>query len=624
MKYGYHGRILRVNLSTREIKVEEVPEEIFRMYLGGRGLGAYILFKELKPKIDPLLPENKLIFAVSIITGAPIPGVNRISVVSKSPLTNTYGEAEAGGFFAPELKFSGFEAIVIEGKAEEPVYLWVKDGNAELRNANHIWGKTVKETIENIKSELKEPRARVACIGPAGEKIVKFANIMFDNRYAAGRSGLGAVMGSKNLKAIAVKGSLKPNFYDIRKLTEIMKWFNETWKTYPGSVSRHKYGTSEVVLPLNRDGTLPTLNFKGGSFEKAEDISGEKICNTILIGREGCFACPITCKLIVKAKEPYETDPSYGGPEYETIAAFGSLCGISDINAIAYANQICNAYGVDTISAGVVIAYAMECFENGLINERDTDGLKIKFGDSEAMIKLLMKIVNREGFGDILAEGVKLASQKIKGSEKFAIHVKGKEIPMHEPRGKVGVGLMYAISPHGADHMQFAHDPVYERESNALKSIGITKPVSRLNLGPEKVRIAYYSMLWWGLQDCLGICKFTFIPHSAGVLTPNHLVEIVNAVTGWNTSLWELMKCSERVLNLIRCFNIREGFTSEEDTLPKRFFEEMEFGGRKGAKINEEEFRNAVKLFYEMAGWDEDGKPRKAKLYELGIEWAFQ
>jgi len=624
MGYGYHGKILRVNLSMREVKVEELPENIWRMYLGGRGLGAYILMKELKPKIDPFSPENKLIFAVSVITGAPIPGVNRISVVSKSPLTNTYGEAEAGGFFAPELKFSGFEAIVIEGKSEKPTYLYIKDGNAELRDANHIWGKTVKETIEIIRGELEEPTARIACIGPAGEKLVRFANIMFDFRYAAGRGGLGAVMGSKNLKAIAVRGRLKPNFYNIKKLIEIMEWFNENWKKYPGSLSRHKYGTSEVVLPLNRDGTLPTLNFKGGSFEKAEEISGERINSTILIGREGCFACPITCKLVVKARGKYETDPAYGGPEYETIASFGSLCGIDDINAIAYANQICNAYGLDTISAGVTIAYAMECFENGLINEEDTDGIKLKFGNSESMIKMLMKIANREGFGNLLAEGVKIASEKIKGSEKFAMHVKGKETPMHEPRGKVGVGLMYAISPHGADHMQFAHDPVYERESNILKSIGITNPVNRLDLGPEKIKIAYYSMLWWGLLDCLGICKFTFIPHSAGVLTPNHLVEIVNAVTGWNVSLWELMKCSERALNLMRCFNIREGLTSEEDTLPKRFFEEMEFGARKGAKINEEDFRRAVKLFYEMAGWNEDGIPRRAKLYELGIEWALQ
>lgn len=484
MPYGYNGRWLRVNLTTHEIKVEEVPDRIYRMYLGGRGFGAYLLFKELRPGVDPLSPENKLMFAVSVITGAPIAGVNRVSVVAKSPLTGGYGEAEAGGFFATELKFSGYDAIVFEGRSEKPVYLWVKDGKAELRDASRLWGKTTKETVEEVKKELGEPSARVACIGPAGEKLVRFANVMFDNRYAAGRGGLGAVMGSKNLKAVIVRGSKRPfEFYNISKLVEIAKWFNENWRKYPGAVSRSTYGTAELVTPLNKDGILPTLNFRGGSFDKADAISGEAMNNTILVGRESCFACPIECKRVVKAQPPYETDPDYGGPEYETIVSFGSLCGVGDLNAVSYANQICNAYGVDTISAGVVIAFAMECFENGVINEEDTDGIKLRFGDAEAMIKTLLKIVNREGFGDVLAEGVKKASEIIgRGSEKYAMHVKGKEVPMHEPRGKVGVGLMYALSPIGADHLQAVHDPVFEQERDYLKSIGITEPVNRLFL----------------------------------------------------------------------------------------------------------------------------------------------
>ena len=623
MPLGFNGKWLRVNLSTSEVKTEEVPEEVYRTYLGGRGFCAYILFKELEPGVDPLGPGNKLVFATSVITGAPVPGVNRVSVAAKSPLTNTYGEAEAGGFFAVEMKFAGFDAIIIEGVSREPVYLWIRDGRAELRNAEELWGKMTKETTEAIRRELEDPSVRVACIGPAGEKLVKFANIMFDNRYAAGRGGLGAVMGSKKLKAIAVRGTRRPfGFHDERKLLEITRWFNENWKKYPGAVSRSTYGTAELVTPLNKDGTLPTLNFRGGSFIGADSISGETLNKTILVGREGCFACPICCKPVVKAKAPYETDPSYGGPEYETIAAFGSLCGVSDLNAIAYANQLCNAHGVDTISAGVVVAFAMECFERGIISERDTGGVYLKFGDAEAVIKVLLKIVNREGIGDILAEGVKRASEIVgKGSSEYAMHVKGKEIPMHEPRGKVGVGLMYALSPIGADHLQFPHDPSYERVSDDLRSLGITSAVNRLDLGPDKVKVAYYGMLWWGLLDCLGVCKFTFVPHSAGVLTPNHLVEVVNAVTGWHTSLWELMKTSERVLNLIRCFNVREGFSAREDTLPERFFRELEFGARRGHRIDKEKFQEAIKLFYEMAGWDEEGKPTRAKLYELGLGW---
>jgi aldehyde:ferredoxin oxidoreductase len=605
------------------VRVEEVPDVIYRMFLGGRGLASYVLFKELRPGTDPLGPENKLIFAVSVITGVPVPGVNRVSVAAKSPLTNTYGEAEAGGFFAVEMKFAGFDAIVFEGSSERPVYLWVKDGHAELRDAAHLWGKLTKDTVLEVRRELGVPEARVACIGPAGERLVRFANVMFDSRYAAGRGGLGAVMGSKKLKAVAVRGTRRPfDFYDVRKLAEITKWYNENWRKYPGAVSRSTYGTPEIVTPLNKDGTLPTLNFRGGSFEKADEISGEALSRTILVRKDGCFACPLVCKPSVRGRPPYETDPEYGGPEYETIAAFGSLCGISDLSAIAYANQICNAYGVDTISAGVAIAFAMELFERGIISEWETGGIKLRFGDADAMIAALLKLVNREGFGDVLAEGVKRAAKAIgRGAEKYAMHVKGKEIPMHEPRGKVGVGLAYALSPIGADHVQCPHDPSFERVSSSLMSLGIVRPVDRLDLGPEKVKAIYYGMLWWGLEDCLGLCRFVYIPHSAGVLTPNHVVEIVNAATGWGTSLWELMKASERVFNLVRAFNIREGFSAGDDTLPERFFEELEFGARRGQKLDRVRFYEAVRLFYEIAGWDSEGKPTRSKLYELDLGW---
>ncbi len=623
MPYGFNGRWLRVDLSTGRMRVEEVEERVYRSYLGGRGFCAYVLFRELRPGTDPLGPENKLVFATSVITGAPIAGVNRVSVGAKSPLTGTYGEAEAGGFFAVEMKFSGFDAVVIEGASEEPVYLWVKDGRAELRDARGLWGKTVKETVEAIRGELGEPLARVACIGPAGERMVRFACVVFDNRYAAGRGGLGAVMGSKKLKAVAVRGTRRPfEFHDPGRLAEIARWFGENWRKFPGAVSRSTYGTPELVTPLSRDGTLPTLNFRGGSFEGAGSISGEELNKTILVKREGCFACPLSCKAVVRARPPYETDPDYGGPEYETIAAFGSLCGIGDLDAVAYANQLCNAYGVDTISAGVTIAFAMECFERGILTEEDTGGLRLRFGDPDSMIKALLSIVRREGFGNVLAEGVRRASEIIgRGSEKLAMHVKGKEVPMHEPRGKVGVGIMYAVSPIGADHLQCPHDPVFEREREDLRSLGIEEAVGRLDLGPAKVRALYYGMLWWGLGDCLGVCRFTLLPHSAGVLTPNHLVEVVNAVTGWQASLWELMKASERALNLVKSFNAREGFGARDDALPERFFEGLEFGTRRGQGIDRRAFREAVRLLYGMAGWDEEGRPTRAKLCELGLEW---
>ena len=623
MPYGFTGKWLRVDLSTGSIRVESVGEEVYREYLGGRGLVAYVLFRELKPRVDPLSPENKLIFATSVITGAPVPGVNRVVVGAKSPLTGTYCESEAGGYFAPELKYAGFDVVVVEGASEKPVYLWIRDGRAELRDASHLWGKLTKDATEEIKRELGEPLARVACIGPAGEKLVKFANIMFDHRYAAGRGGLGAVMGSKKLKAVVVRATKRSvQFYNEKRLVELAKWFYENWRKQLGAVSRSTYGTAELVAPLNRDGTLPTLNFRGGSFKRADEISGEALNKTILVNRSTCFACSIKCKPDVRAKHPYETDPAYGGPEYETIAAFGSLCGVSDLGVIAYANQVCNAYGVDTISAGVAVAFALELFERGVISEKDTGGLKLRLGDPEALLRLLHMIVNREGFGDVLAEGVKRAAEIIgRGAEKYAVHVKGREVPMHEPRGKVGVGLAYALSPIGADHLQASHDPTFERVAEHLVALGITRPVNRLSLDYEKVRVVYYGMLWWSLLDCLGICKFTFTPHSAGVYTPNHLVEIVNAATGWQVSLWTLLKAGERALNLARAFNAREGFTSRDDTLPDRFFEEMEFGARKGQRIDRAEFERAIKLFYEIAGWDEEGRPKPAKLYELGLDY---
>lgn len=591
--------------------------------MGGRGFGILFLYKENPAGVEPFSPDNRLIFASSIIGGAPVPGINKISVVSKSPLTYGFGEAEAGGFFGPELRRAGFEVIIVEGRAENPVYLHVEDGGGELLDAGELWGMQTKETVEGVRRRLGDPLIRVACIGPAGERLVRFANIIIDQRYAAGRCGLGAVMGYKRLKAVAVRGRRSVELHDPEKISMLARWFAENWRRYPGANARHTYGTLDVIRSLDRDGILPTLNFKGGSFEGLEKISGEAMNETILTGREGCFACPINCKRVVVGKPPYVTDPSYGGPEYETVASFGSLCGVSDLSAISYANQICNAYGVDTISAGNVISFAMECFENGLIGEEEIGNISLNFGNTSSMLNLLEKIVKREGFGDILAEGVKISSEKI-GEESmiYAMHVKGKEIPMHEPRGKVGVGLQYALSPSGADHMQCLHDPVYEREAEHLKTLGIHKAIGRLELGAEKVKVVYYSTLWWGLLDSLSVCKFTFAPHPAGVYTPNHLVEIVNAVTGWDMSLWELMKASERAINLARLYNIREGHKAEEDTLPERFFQGLEFGSRKGQRINRDEFLRARDIYYKMAGWDERGHPTKEKLYELDLGWA--
>jgi aldehyde:ferredoxin oxidoreductase len=617
--YGFNGTILGVDLGKQEINLEKLEEGFYRKYLGGRNFGLHYLMRETKPGVDPLSPGNVLVFATGVTTGVPLTGFCRHSVVAKSPLTDGFGEAEAGGFWGAELKFAGFDAVVVRGRSPEPVYLWIHDGEAEIRDASHLWGQQTREAQRMIRDELGDKLVRVALIGPGGEGLVRYACILNELKYANGRSGLGAVMGSKNLKGIAVRGHGRMEFADPEKIREIGRWHAENWQKHAGALARHRLGTSDGLMATNKDGILPTRNFAKGSFEHAEDISGERMEDTILVDREGCYACSIRCKRVVRGKPPYETDPLYGGPEYETLGSFGSLCEVSDLSAISYANQMCNAYGIDTISAGVAVAFAMECYERGIL-EKGQVGWEARFGDAGAMVKLVEMICRREGFGDLLAEGVMRAAERIgRGSERYAMHVKGKELPMHEPRGKTGLALAYALSPSGADHMQAAHDPTFQTNVEKVKPLGIIDPVDRLSLGPEKVRLFRYNQLWWNLLDCLCVCKFVIEPHGAGVFKVNHLVEVVNAVTGWNSSLLELMLASERSINLAREYNLREGLSWKDDRIPGRFFEPLENGPRSGAKIAEEDFERALKTYYGMMGWDGHGRPKKEKLQDLNI-----
>ncbi len=624
MPYGYNGKVLRVDLDAESINVEEPQDITYSRYLGGGTLALNYLLRELEAKSNPLGPENLLVFAGSVIAGTPATGLSRFSAAAKSPLTGAFGEAEAGGWWIPELKFAGFDAIVIKGRASKPVYLWVHDGEAEIRDAGHLWGKETKETEEGIRGELGDERVRVALIGPSGEKLVKFACILNELKHAHGRTGLGAVMGSKNLKAIAVRGKKRMKVADGEAVKRLTKWLRDTYEEPYFSLG--KLGTARVAPMLSEQGILPTLNFREGSFDGADAIGGETMAKTILVRRGTCYGCFIRCKREVQVGEPYFVDPIYGGPEYETVAAFGSLCGIADLNAIAKANQICNAYGLDTISAGSLIAFAMECYENGILTKGDTDGLDLRFGNTEAMLRMLEMIANREGLGDVLAEGLCPAAEKFgKGADNFAMHVKGQPIPFHEPRGKVGVGLGYSVSPTGADHMEIPHDPFWTSEAGIalLRPLGILEPVDSLDLGPKKVRLFVYLQQYWNLLNSLGICMFTAKPF--GPHTLNSIVDYVKAVTGWETSLFDLLKVSERYAAMSRMFNLREGFTAKDDILPDRFFQPMEGGTLKGKNIDQEEFLKAVETYYEMMGWDpETGIPSKATLAELDLDWLAQ
>jgi aldehyde:ferredoxin oxidoreductase len=621
MPNGYNGKILRVDLDKESIDVEELHENLYCRYLGGGTLALHYLLNELKPKSDPLGPENILIFAGSVISGTPATGLSRFSVAAKSPLTNAFGEAEAGGWWIPELKFAGYDAIVIKGKASKPVYLWIHDGEVKIRDARHLWGKFSKETQEEIRRELGDERIRIASIGPAGENLVKVACILNELKHANGRTGLGAVMGSKNLKAIAVRGKKKMEVADEESVKKLTKWLKDTYQEPYFSIGN--LGTARVTVMLSEQGILPTFNFREGSFEGAEAISGETMSKTILVRRGTCYGCFVRCKREVQVSEPYSVDPIYGGPEYETVAAFGSMCGIDDLKAISWANQLCNAYGLDTISTGNLISFAMECYEKGILKKGDTGGMELRFGNVEAMIRMVEMIGKREGLGEILADGISSAAEKFgKGADRFAMHVKGMPLPFHEPRGKVGVGLGYAVSPTGPDHMEFPHDPFWSTEAGIalLRPLGILEPVDVFDLGPKKVRIFIYLQQYWDLLNSLGICMFTAKPF--GPHTFNELVDYVKAVTGWQTSLFDLLKVGERHANMARIFNLREGFTSKDDTLPDRLFNPMEGGTLKGKKVDKQQFSKAIETYYEMMGWDpETGIPKKEKLAELDLDW---
>jgi aldehyde:ferredoxin oxidoreductase len=406
-------------------------------------------------------------------------------------------------------------------------------------------------------------------------------------------------------------------------VTEIASWLNRRIRTHGPSVHMREFGTPGMVSSLNRAGVLPTRNFREGVFEGAERISGSAIVERVLHGRESCYACAVRCKRAVACSEPYKVDPRFGGPEYETLAALGSQCAVDDLAAIAKGHELCNRLGMDTISAGALIAFAMECFERGILTTSDTDGTDLVFGNSKAMLWLLEAIGHRRGLGDLLSQGIRRAARGIgRGAEEFAFHIKGQEIPMHDPRGKTGVGLSFALSPTGADHIEAPHETPFQATGALLDQIaplGILEPIDPLSLGPDKVRAFAIFQRVWSLYNSLGVCNFVAAPLFA--LTFPRLVEAVGAITGWETSLWELLRIGERAINMARVFNLREGIGAEEDRLFRRLHEPLERGPSAGACIDPEAFGQAVRLYYEMAGWDSHGRPTQGKLADLGLTW---
>jgi aldehyde:ferredoxin oxidoreductase len=617
MSCGYRQKIARIDLTSGQVSLEQPDENFYRTHLGGRGLIAQYMLKELPPAIDPLSPDNKLIFANGVITGVPVGGCGRNSVGAKSPLTGAYGDAEAGGYFGAELKRAGYDGLILEGKAEKPVYIWIKDDVITIKDASSSWGKPIGISQEQIRSEVGERLARTAQIGPAGENMVKYACIINDLGHTAGRTGMGAVMGSKNVKAVAVKASKNVEIWYKEGVKNLALWLRDNYKTLVKRLVDE--GSDCVLFGLNRQGGLPTRNFQQGSFEGVSNINGRTMKDTVVRRHKGCWACPIRCKTVVATDAPYYVNPVYGGPEYETVASLGSNCGIDNLEAIAKGHELCNALGLDTISTGASIAFAMECYEKGLLTKKDTDGIELKFGNHEAMLDTINKIARKEGIGNILAEGVARAAERIGGkAEEFALHVKRQEVPMHEPRWKQGMGLGYAVSPTGADHVHNIHDNVYADYGAGLetvKPLGILEPLPVADLSAAKVRLLMYNSYWQNVKDCLLFCDY--VP-----LSQQQTTDLVRFVTGWDTNIWELMKVGERCLNLTRIFNLREGLNSLDDRLPTRFFLPFASGPLQGISIDKKAFEAAKATYYRMMCWDEKGVPSKGKLDELGIGWA--
>ncbi len=622
------ARILDVDLTGQKVTVRTLPGDIYRLYPGGSALGLYLIMQEMKPGVEPLSPENMLVFSVSPLAGLPISGLSRVCVTTRSPLTGTIGDSQAGGFFPVHLKANGWDAVVFRGKAKQPVYLYLDGEKAELRPAGHLWGKVTGEAEKIIKAELGEEKLEIAQIGPAGENLVKYAAIINMCNRANGRNGTGAVMGSKNLKALVVKKakpSIKP--VDPEGFKALSRSVSQRLKDNQALAGLGEFGTDGDLDGFNEIGFLPTRNWKTGYFpEGADNICGSTMAETILVERDTCYACAVRCKRVVKV--PGKVDPLYGGPEYETCGTMGSYCGITSLETVALANQLCNMYGLDTISCGATIAFAMECYEKGLISKEDTGGLELGFGKDEIMPVLIEKIALREGIGDLLAEGSYRAARKI-GQEalEMSISVKGQELPAHMPQFKPAVGIVYAVNPFGADHQSSEHDTFLvtaedSQERKWLGKIGTYRGYEdTFSIDEDKVRFAFDSQCYFSMLDTLCLCQFVWGP-AWEMYGPSDLEDLCRYGLGWDTSIFELMRIGERRINMMRYFNAREGFTKKEDTLPERIFKPLPDGPSKGIYVDKESFYAARDTYYALAGWDtESGNPNDGVLKKLSLGW---
>ena len=636
MAYGYSGKILRVDLTGRSVSVETPSEQFYRTYMGGSALNLYYLLKEMEAGVDPLSPDNILAFSVGTLTGARVSGQSRLTITAKSPLTGAIGDSQGGGFFPAKLKFAGFDAVIVKGRAETPLYLLIDEGKAELREADHLWGKTTETVEAAIKEELDDQdNLEILQTGPAGEVGVRYASVLSMCCRANGRTGMGAVMGSKNLKAIVVRGFEEPEIADRTLLKEVIRTGAELFKK-PANSGFGKYGTASVLGVNNEMGGLPTNNWQSGSFDGSEAIDGNAVYKEVLKGaaegrqesqgRDTCFSCIVRCKRVAEITQgPYQVDPVFGGPEYETLSTLGSYCGVANLGAVCKANELCNKYGLDTISCGATISWAMEAFESGKLTVAHTGGLEIRFGDADMVIKLIEMIAAREGFGDVLAEGSARAVEQLGVGGEFLITSKKQEAPAHMPQVKRGLALLYAMNPFGADHMGCDHDYSYTKESypafaDRLSFLGLSDPLHAYSLQPAKVEWVRRTQYLFSFMDSANLCQLCW-GASWTLYGPQDMVKLVRAVTGWEMSIDELLEVGERRLVMMRLFNQREGFDAKDDALPDKFFDQPLKGGPSDqVTVDKTEFDGALVEYYRQSGWDEtSGHPTSETIARLGL-----
>lgn len=619
MRYGYAGRVLRIDLMRRRVVKRDLEEDLALHYLGGRGFNSKRLFEEIPRGLDPLSPDNKLMFSTGPLVGTMFPTASRFNVSAKSPLTGILGDSNAGGHFAAEMKYAGYDQIILENRSPEPILLFIDDETIEFRDARHLSGRDVYETDRAIREDLSDRSIRIAVVGPAAEKGVRYAGIFADLMRAAARTGMGTVMASKNVKAVAIRGSKSVEVAHPQRFMKLSEEIEQAIYDHPQYWPRRKMGTTRILMPVNEMGILPTRHYTSGVFEHAADVSGEVLASRYNIKTRGCFSCNLPCSRFYEVRSGKYGGLRAEGPEYESLGAFTARVGNGNIEVALKANDMVNRLGLDALSTAECISWAMECYARGWLSREDADGLDLSWGNEETILTLIEKIAGREGFGNKLADGVRAAAQKLGVGEEIAMQVKGLELIQADPRGLKGYGFGFSVASRGGDHLR--SEPFVELSDDpekGLELVGVAEATRRLEYRGKGKLVNYFEN-WCAVIDALEVCKN--VAENMEVLPFDKAAEVIEAATGVKLQTRDVTQVGERIVNVERAFLVREGIRREDDTLPKRFLKEPMSEGNSRESIVELE--PMLDEYYRERGWDlQTGIPRRDKLEELGLQFA--